>query len=209
MSIKNVAKGLLPESSNRLMSASFTPRHTRLKHYVIPKDLPPDTLRNQVSPSSSSSNYTLFVPIEATKLVETEYTIENIPHTSIPIISIDSKPNETRDLEREIKISKEVAKNIKGIQTNAKVAEPNKILDSKRDTLINDANTIHTDNTTQGNIEINENMPYIPIRLIQLRKRVESPLMSLSSQPSNVGNLRMQFLLKLEAKRKKRGMLYQ
>ena len=49
---------------------------------------------------------TLFVPIEATKLVETEYTIENIPHTSIPIISIESKPNETIDLEREITISK-------------------------------------------------------------------------------------------------------
>ena len=53
MSIKNVAKGLSPDSSTRLMAASFTPRQTRLKHYVIPKDLPPDTLRDRVSPSSS------------------------------------------------------------------------------------------------------------------------------------------------------------
>ena len=31
MSIKNVAKGLSPDSSTRLMAASFTPRQTRLK----------------------------------------------------------------------------------------------------------------------------------------------------------------------------------
>ena len=67
--LKNVAKGLSPDSSNRLMSASFTPRQTKLQNYVIPKDLPPDTLQNQVSPSSSWHHQNFPEPINKPKFV--------------------------------------------------------------------------------------------------------------------------------------------
>ena len=51
MAIKTVADKLSPASSNRLMCASFTPRQTKLKSFVIPKNVLPDTLR--VSPSAT------------------------------------------------------------------------------------------------------------------------------------------------------------
>ena len=59
MSIKNVAKGMSPGSSQRLLAASFTPSQSRLKDYVIPRQLPPDSLRSEISPSSTwhSTNF--------------------------------------------------------------------------------------------------------------------------------------------------------
>ena len=42
-----------PGLSRRLLAASFAPTQTRLKDYMIPRQFPPDTLREGVSPSSS------------------------------------------------------------------------------------------------------------------------------------------------------------
>ena len=44
MSIKNVAKGMSPGSSQRLLAASCTPTQSRLKDYVILRQLPLDSL---------------------------------------------------------------------------------------------------------------------------------------------------------------------
>ena len=69
---------------------------------------------------TGSSNYTQYVTIKATKPVKAEYTIENIKHTAIPIISNEGKPNEFIDLERELIISNDKAEYNKDIQVNQK-----------------------------------------------------------------------------------------
>ena len=53
-SIRIVASKLSQTSGQRLLEASFTPTQSKLKKFVIPglRELPPDSLRSEPSPSS-------------------------------------------------------------------------------------------------------------------------------------------------------------
>ena len=76
--------------------------------------------------------------IEAHTLVETEYNLEKVPHTSSSINSTEIKSKVSIDSKRETTISKEVVKHIKGIKTIRKVAEQNENIYSKRYQQYND-----------------------------------------------------------------------